>query len=150
MTDYECDELLSRVMMKFFNAQKTFIYTPEQGRFRDYFRRLIRNCAYDILRERKKEERVEALDPEKNDPPAPANDRWDDEWRAHLCRQAMLDVRGRLSERAVQAFEACRMKGEKPADVAKFLNVSIATVYTDCALVLKELQRTVRKFSREY
>lgn len=152
LSDAEIDELLSRAMLKFFNAQKLFTYKPEQGRFRDYFRRLIHNCIVDILRERKKTATESEFDLEKNDPAIEKtpDDVWESEWRAHLCRQAMDDIRSRLPARAVQAFEACRLNGRKPAVVAKFLNVSRSTVYNDCALVLKELQQTVQKFSAEY
>ena len=122
LSNTEIDDLLSRTMVKFFNAQKQFTYKPELGRFRNYFRNLIRNW----------------------------DDLWNDEWRAHICRQALDDVRSRLPARAVQAFEACRLNGEKPAVVAKFLNVSLATIYNDCTLVLRELQETVKKFSAEY
>lgn len=148
----EINELLSRAMIKFFNAQKQFIYKPEQGRFRNYFRRLIRNCIFDILEERKQRNHAEQLNPDTLDFPdnISPDDKWDDEWLAHLCRQALDDIRGRLPARAVQAFEACRLEKEKPAVMAKFLNVSPATIYNDCTLVLKELQKTVKKFSKEY
>ena len=44
LSNTEIDDLLSRTMVKFFNAQKQFTYKPELGRFRNYFRNLIRNC----------------------------------------------------------------------------------------------------------
>lgn len=152
LSNSEIDDLLSRVMVKFFNAQKQFTYKPELGRFRNYFRNLIRNCIFDILKERKLSGLKETLESETRDFPDQTtwDDIWEDEWRAHICRQALDDVRSRLPTRAVQAFEACRLHGEKPAVIAKFLNVSLATVYNDCALVLRELQETVKKFSAEY
>lgn len=152
LNDTEIDELLSRTILNFFNAQKKFVYTPELGRFRDYFRQLIRNCIFDILRERRKQEGEVDIDPETIELPGEKSpdDIWEDEWRAHLYRQAMDDVRSRLPARAIQAFEACRLNGEKPAVMAKFLKVSLATVYNDCNLVIRELQATVHKFSTEY
>lgn len=152
LSDAEIDELLSRVMVKFFDAQKKFIYSPERGRFRDYFRRLIGNCIIDILRERKKTGRETIIDDGGYDVPdeRTPDEIWEEEWRDHLYRQAWDDVRSRLPARALQAFEACRLNGEKPAVAAKYLKVSLATVYNDCTLVLRELQATVRKFRMEY
>ena len=43
LSEQEQADLLSDVMKAFFDAQRTFQYRPEKGRFRDYFREIIRN-----------------------------------------------------------------------------------------------------------
>lgn len=151
LQEADTEELLSRVMLKFFNIQKKFTYRPELGRFRDYFRRMIASVAIDILREKKKNcelpTEAESIPDISNE--ARENESWQKEWEAHIFEQSLQEVKARLPARAIQAFMMCKLNEESPQQVGKFLGVSQATVYNDCNLVWDELKKTIKKLSED-
>lgn len=147
--DYaDLDELMSCVMVKFFNMHNEFTYSPEKGRFQHYFRRIIDYTVIDIVR--KKRNNLSMDDNPQFDILDDNDDQWTKQWQTHIFEQAMLELNGRMDERAMQAFSLCKLNGESPRDVAKFLKVSLATVYNDCNAVWKELKATANRLKDEY
>lgn len=144
----QCD-LLSDVMKAFFDAQKTFVYDSSKGRFRDYFREIIRNQIYAILRRRQKASGNVDLDevPEVMDE-RPATVAEEEDWQAMLFRQALEEVKNTMDSRQVQAFILCRLQQQRPNEVAKLLGVSQATVYNDCKAVFVRLQEVVKELDQ--
>ena len=148
----DIDELLQRVMLKFFQKQDIFRFDPAKGRFRDYFRRIVTTTAVDMIRERKRH-LSEPLDelPEENAPLDRAQEeRYEEEWRAHIFEQALREVGNKMPVRAMQAFLLVRREGVKATEVARLQAVSLATVYKDCAQVWQALKDAVRRMNAEY
>ena len=149
LSEQEQADLLSDVMKAFFDAQKTFQYRPEKGRFRDYFREIIRNQIFLILRRRGKAagqvELTEAPEPMDENDEQSRRRHEDDEWQALLFRRALEEVQATMPPRQVQAFMLCKMQGQKPTEVSKLQGVSLATVYNDCNAVFERLRLLVRE-----
>jgi RNA polymerase sigma factor (sigma-70 family) len=149
----ELDEFVQDVMMDFFNAQQKFVYQPEKGRFRDYFLRIVRNRLYARFRARKRRDaRFEALPDEGSDeiPDSRVSELeavWEQEWRSHVLREALLAVKRSpaVTARALQVFDLWETQDVPPKEIAKALGISLASVYNDRNRVLDELRRIVKE-----
>ena len=152
LADVDLDELLSRVMLKFFQHQSTFHYDRSKGRFRDYFRTIVTHAALDILRERKVRDASPIDDFQLSELPQSdeLNVSFDREWHAHIFQQALQEARVSLPPRAVQAFILCRLQEVPSHEVARLQSVGKSTVYNDCNVVWEFLQETVRRMANEY
>lgn len=151
LNEQEQAELLSDVMKAFFDAQKTFQYRPELGRFRDYFREIIRNQIYLILRRRGRVagnvELSEVAEPFDENDERSRRRQEEDEWQALLFKRALEEVKQTMPPRQVQSFLLCKLQEQKPTEVAKLQGVSLATVYNDCNAVFERLRHLVRELA---
>lgn len=140
---HEHDELLQGVMCNFFNAQKTFTYDREKGRFRDYFRMIISNQAKRILRERNKDNKKVELEklPRTHEFDGQEEQSWNAEWKTFVLTQALEEARQTLSPHLMQIFDLVVIREIRPEKVAKLLEISLATVYNHRKIVLRELKR---------
>lgn len=159
LSETEQEELLANVLKAFFSAQKTFVYDPSKGRFRYYFRTIVRNQIYAILTERQKHEMevpigggedgetveggvkdVVSEDPQPDD---------DADWRALLFRQALEIVRKEEAREKVQAFIMLRMQREDAGKIASALGVSVASVYNYSTAIFRRLQELVIELDKD-
>ncbi|MBQ6473106.1 MAG: sigma-70 family RNA polymerase sigma factor, partial [Victivallales bacterium] len=98
----EVDELKQNVRLAVFKNDACGRHNPELGRFRDYLRRIITNCAYDILNARKSSIQVASV-PEKED--ESSDQAFEDEWRQYILEKAMEEVRAHCDETTFMAFD---------------------------------------------
>ncbi len=154
----ELEELLSLVMADFFQKdliggkfdpdvvpeELKFRYEQKSGRFRSYLRSVVANHARKLLRKRRAG--AVSLDAIGADLPAEElvddDARWDAEWRSHLLKQALEELKNQVRPTTYQAFELYAINGRDVQEVANFLNLSIANVYTArsrCIARLKEI-----------
>ena len=152
LADADLDELLSRVMLKFFQHSQTFRYDRSKGRFRDYFRMMVTNTALDILREKggRKEVGIDSMDDGNAAQDNELDSKYEEEWRAHIFSQALQEARNSLPSRAVQAFIMNRLRNISVQEIAAMQSVGKSTVYNDCNLVWDFLTKTVKRMSEEY
>ncbi len=146
LTETELKELLSDVMLDFFNAQGKFQYDPSKGKFRFYFRRLIAARCIKIIKKR--------LDPipkgeDINDIPEPTQDD-EYEWKAFLLQRAIDQVKKTMDSTRVQCFIRCKLQNESPAAVAADLDISLASAYNYINAVMKELKQLVAQLMEKY
>ena len=154
LTNAEQQDLLSDVMVAFFNAQGKFTYDPSKGKFRFYFRKLVTSCCIRILRKR-----MESIDDKEDDSnsqaviPDPSTEPDDSqglqEWRVCLMRQAIEQVKKSMDSRKMQCFIRCKLKDESPVTVAKELDISLATAYNYCNAVLNEVKAVAKALENE-
>jgi RNA polymerase sigma factor (sigma-70 family) len=143
----DCDDLVQAVMAAFFKKGEAFQYNPEKGLFRNYLRKMVDNKAKNIMRKRKN--LLEFHEENGNDVEADHiqeqedvfTDEWDREWHAHVLACALNELRGELEETTIQAFDLYAMQGVAPAEVAKFLGISVNAVY----LAKRRVARLVKK-----
>ena len=154
LTDDEKDELVQKVMCEIFEKDivgkydpdhvpddVVFRHDPARGRFRHYLRQMIRNQARKIIRARRSAELPldDALDKRTDDALEAA---WDSEWRRHLLNMALAELKGRVQPETYVAFEMYALQNRPAQEVAEFLNISVASVYTAknrCVLTLREI-----------
>ena len=48
--EFECEDLVQNVMLKFFDSRKKFVYREKQTKFRTWFAAVIRSQAVDYIR----------------------------------------------------------------------------------------------------
>ena len=156
LTPDENDELVQQVMSEIFRKDIVgkydpdhipddvmFHYDPTRGRFRHYLRGIIRNQALKIIQKRKSF--VELDNPEQQHPEASVdvwNDLWDEEWKRHVLAMALTELKGHVQPETYMAFEMYAIQERPVQEVAGFLNLSIASIYTAksrCVAALKEI-----------
>ena len=155
LSDAESEELVLQVMSEIFRkdivggydpdhipADIVFKYDPAKGRFRHFLRRIIRNQAINIRRKRKN---FVPMD-DGSAPDAAIDDMWEqnwqEEWQKHVLAMALAELRGRIRPETYIAFEMYALHERPVKEVADFLNISIASVYTAksrCIATLKEI-----------
>lgn len=156
LTPDENDELVQQVMSEIFRKDivgkydpdnipndVVFHYDPAHGRFRHYLRGIIRNQALKLYQKRKSF--VELDNPEKTveEPAIDVWDElWDEEWKRHVLAMALTELKGHVQPETYVAFEMYAMQERTVQEVARFLNLSVASVYTAksrCIAALKEI-----------
>lgn len=147
LSSAEIDELVQSVMLRFFDRSRTFVYDRSKGKFRDYLGTIIYRCALNIIRSRRKNEvGYEELElPDETG----ARERWLEEWRQHTLFQALALLKQQVGESTFQAFELYAVKGEPPARVARFLNVSVSAVYVAKHRAVIKLRKIVKQLQEE-
>ena len=115
----DADDICQIVMMSLATALRSFRYSSERGRFRDYLGRVVRNA---VARFRSRPNPiavgldigVEATDSEGDDP---VDLLWEREWVDHHYRLALRTVRATFDHRSVEIFEHL-VNGKSVASVA--------------------------------
>ena len=156
LTKDEKEELVSRVMEELFRKDIVgkydpdhipddvcFKYDPAKGRFRHFLRKIIRNQAIRIYRRRSS---CLSLDAETLPPGIPATDEWEknweENWRQHVLAMALTELKTHVRPETYVAFEMYAIQNRPVQEVAKFLNLSVSSVYTAksrCIASLKEI-----------
>jgi len=153
LNDCDIEDLLITVMQKFSDRQGSFHYDPSTGRFRDYFARLVRNAAVDMLRSRGRHAEL-TLDDKASEllNNLPADEESDKaslrrDFQARIFAKALQEVKSKVSAKAFQCWTAYRMDHVPINTIAKFLDVHPKTVYYNCAVVWQELKRLAVKLA---
>ena len=144
LSSSDIEELIQMTVLAFFNDTK-FQYTPSKGRFRDYLRTIIRHKAIDL--KRKNAKRLTEMPLDDLDLPDPGNlmeQRWNDEWRKHVLREALNELKAVIEPKTYQTFELYALKEWTPNKVAKFLGISVNSVYTNKNRALVKLREIVK------
>lgn len=120
-------DILSRYNIDEVPKDIVFQYDPSKGRFRHFFKAIVRNQARKLYH--KRHEHVDI-----DDIPEPASDKsfdasWEEEWRRHIFTQAMQELRNQVQSNTFAAFEMYAVQGRPVKDVADFLNMSVNSVY---------------------
>ena len=156
LTPDENDELVQQVMSEIFRKDivgkfdpdhipddVVFHYDPSRGRFRHYLRGIIRNQALKLIR--KRNGTVDLDDPVQQ-VAEPVVDIWDEmwneEWKRHVLAMALTELKGQVQPETYLAFEMYAIQERPVQEVAGFLNLSVASVYTAksrCIAALKEI-----------
>lgn len=145
LREAEQEELLQRVMGRFFKNSKTFIFNPELARFRTYLGTIIKNCAMDILNERPREmfyELPENLAAPNSRPDWELDREFQEKWKKLVLEEAMEELKNRVDLKTYQAFELYAMQNRPVEKVAIHLDMKPAQLYlakTRCLKILKEI-----------
>ena len=138
----EQDDLLQRVMVKFFANAKTYVYRQGEVKFRTYLARIIRSEAVDTIRSnaarRNAEESAWMFKIE--------DDSFDkefmDEWRKAVFAEALEELRSRVKFKTYQAFQLYGLQNRPSKDVAALLEISehqVQVAKSRCAEMLREI-----------
>ena len=138
----EQDDLVQRVMVKFFANAKTFVYREGLVKFRTYLARIIRSEAVDYIRSNVARQNAE----DRAVPPGIEDDPFEKEfmteWRKAVLAEALEELRSRVKFKTYQAFQLYGLQNRPAKDVAALLEVSEHQVHvakSRCAELLKEI-----------
>ena len=156
LTPDENDELVQQVMSEIFQKDIVgkydpdhipdnivFHYDPSHGRFRHYLRKIIRNQALKIIQKRRGFVELDNSEKTVEEPTIDVWDNlWDEEWKRHVLAMALTELKGHVQPETYVAFEMYALQERPVQEVANFLNLSVASVYTAksrCIAALKEI-----------
>ena len=138
----EQDDLLQRVMVKFFANAKTYVYRQGEVKFRTYLARIIRSEAVDTIRsnaaQRNAEESAWMFKIEDDS----FEEEFMNEWRKAVLAEALEELRSRVKFKTYQAFQLYGLQNRPSKDVAALLEISEHQVHvakSRCAEMLKEI-----------
>jgi RNA polymerase sigma factor (sigma-70 family) len=147
LSDSELDELVQTTVLSIFNGREKFHYDPAKGKFRNFLRQVIDCRAYDIIRKRH-DERHEPL-PEDDvliEGKQPELERsWDDEWKDHVLKESLKELRAQSEPEAYQIFEFYALKDMSAREVAEFLGISENVVYVTKNRAIEKLREIIKK-----
>ena len=145
LSQTEKEELVQLVMLSFFNSSKTFRYDKSQGRFRDYFKRIIDNKAYDIMQQRQDGTvSIESDDFGVGELPAEAEDRWEDEWRELVLAQAFEELKLKCDPTTLQSYDYFVRQNLPAKEVANLLDIKPNAVYQHKARIEEMLREIIK------
>ena len=145
LKDWE-DDIIQEVLMAV--AQSIPNWQPGMpGGFRSWLRTTTR---YRILETLRKSQRfpvtvaqIQHLEAELSqweDPASRASQQWDEEHDQFLLSRVIRRVRRRVDPKTWAVFEELRLKGKSPAQVASTMSISIGSVYSITARVMRLLR----------
>ena len=141
----ECDDLVQNVMLKFFDAEKKFVWDERRARFRTWFSAVIRSQAVEYIRANGRARRELPSADEECDPFA---GEFLAEWRKVVLAEALDALRQRVDATTFQAFELYALQHRDAAEVAAALNLSRAQLYVAKSRCLKMLRAIVAEYER--
>ncbi len=160
LTHDENEELVQLVMCEIFQKDilgkynpdevppdVTFHYDPSRGRFRHYFKAIVRNQALKLYRKRKDILDIDSL-PEIADE-ARFDSVWDEEWRRHLFTQALDELRNQVQPITFSAFEMYAIQEHPVKKVADFLQLSVNSVYVAKNRCIAALKKIIEKLDHD-
>ena len=141
----EQDDLLQRVMAKFFANAKTYVYRQGEVKFRTWFSRIVHNQAVDMIRRSAARNNLPLEVP---DDPDPFNDLFMEEWRKAVFAEAKDELRQRVVEKTFMAFELYGLQNRDVEKVAEVLEMSQSQIYAAKNRCVKILRRIVERHNR--
>lgn len=148
LQDSDAADLTQEVLREVSRSIAKFEYDPSLGRFRNWLFAIARHSRSQMYRAHQRQpvgsgdtKVGTALDaiPSAND----EEDVWEGEYRQHLFRWASDQIRGEFSENTWAAFWRTAVEGQKPADVATALDMSVGSVYVAKNRVLLRLRKKI-------
>ena len=145
LTPLETDELRQDLCVNLFTRGALANYDASKGRFRDYLRAILANCAIDILRRRTA---TVANAPEPAAPPDD-NERFELEWRQTLLEKALAEVQARCDDLTFMAFQLHAQQGKPAKEVAAALKISEQKVFLSSSRITQRLKDAVQRLEQE-
>jgi len=143
----EVDELRQEVFLAVSQYDLAGRYDPERGRFRDYLRRVITNCAKHILRARADFAAKELPEEAEATPPNKAQE--EEEWRQFILQKALEELKSKCEDTVFMAFDMYALRGLPVREIAAALETSEEQVYQAKSRLSSRLQAIVARLTRE-
>ena len=137
------DDLIQNVFLTMASGQLEKFDTA-RGNFIYYFRGIIRNKAYELLRSINRQEKVKEILP-KDEEAVTDPDPFQQEWQRHIRRQIRTVLRQNLSPFLFQVFELLYIHNKTALQVSQQLNKPLSSVY----LARNQIQKTCRRLRNQ-
>jgi RNA polymerase sigma factor (sigma-70 family) len=120
--EHDAEDVTQETIIAVARKIKGFEYDPKKGKFRGWLASIVRNKAKDLIR--KNFRKKEVVFDEKNDLADARELIGDEEWEAHIIRNARNEVLTMVSPRDFQIFDAYVIRGSSKKDVCEKFSVS--------------------------
>ena len=142
----ETEELVQDVCVTVFRNDAANNYDPGKGRFRDYLRKIITNCALTIINRRTPP--TSPIGPESSDGNT-LDKQFEEEWRQFIYEKALEELRATTSPSHYLAFKLYCERGLDAKEVADTLGISEDSVYQCKTRLTRELKAIAERLSHE-
>lgn len=146
LTDQELEELQQEVCLAVHKHGVAGRYDPAKGRFRDYLRKIITNCAISILTSRPSGEDIAVI---ANLPIKEDKNVADEEWRKFIYDKALEEFRSSCEPATYMAFDLYVQRELPVAEVASILSMSEDQVYQTKSRSIKRLREIVARLEKQ-
>jgi len=140
----ECDELMTDVMLIFWKKMDAFFYDPGRGRFRSYLATIADFAARRILRNNRKKSEL----PLSGDYPADVDAAEMEEWRDHLLKTALAELRESVDTVTYEAFYMLTVQGRPVDEVSAVTRKSANTLYGIRFRCIRKLKRIIGDYRK--
>jgi RNA polymerase sigma-70 factor (ECF subfamily) len=148
---HDAQEIVQQVLMKISSVIKTFEYSPEKGRFRNYLARITVNTTLNHFRSQHKNvslsEITESVSEDLRENSA-IDELAEEEWVNHLSRIAWKNVSVSFGDNVKQTWEML-CKGQSVEEIAAQLQISEKSVYVYKKRVLEKLKPEVKRLQTD-
>ena len=145
LTDEECDDLMTEVMVIFWKKMEHFIYDSTRGKFRSYLGRIADFASLKMLRKKRKD----VTCPLTGDYPDELDCTAMDEWRDYLMQKALEELQNSVDTVTYQAFYMLVFQKRTIAEVSAVTRKTPNTLYgirSRCTRKLKTIITAYRQF----
>ncbi|MBI3850002.1 MAG: sigma-70 family RNA polymerase sigma factor [Verrucomicrobia bacterium] len=161
LSDSEAEDVVQETVLSVAKKMPDFAYDPARCSFKGWLMHVTRLRIMDELRRRQPafqqapagdaDSRRTATVERVPDPSASVQQdaAWDEEWERNLVDAAMERVKVRVKAEHYQIFHLSAVKGLKPSEVARMLQVSIGQVYLVRHRLAKEVKREVERLKEK-
>ena len=125
LSSEECQDLMTEVMVIFWQKMAGFIYMPEKGRFRSYLNRIADFVSLKMHRANRRY----AQAPEVSDYPECVDTDCMNEWRDYLLEKALEDLRANVDTVTYMAFHLLTFQHRTVKEVAAITGKRANTIY---------------------
>jgi RNA polymerase sigma-70 factor (ECF subfamily) len=143
----DADDLVQEVLAVIVRQLPSFEHNRRSGAFRSWLRAIAVHRLRDFWRRRNYRpdaaggsEFVKQLD-QLEDPHSSASRVWDQDHDRHIVRQLLESIRGEFRQATWDAFAGVMLEGQKPAEVANRLGVSVNAVLLAKSRILARLRQ---------
>lgn len=161
LTEEENKDLVQLVMCEIFKKNSldnfdpdhipshiVFKHDPAKGRFRHYFRKIVRYQAIKIYNKRNNQ-LISIQDPAESIPPAVLSvesweNIWNEEWQKHLLTMALRELQIQVTPVSYVVFEMYALHRRSLKEVMDFFNISAENVYTIKSRCIAKLREIIK------
>jgi RNA polymerase sigma factor (sigma-70 family) len=157
LSDHEAEEVVQETVLSVARKMPEFVYDPSQCSFKGWLMHVIRLRIMDQLRRRQPAfQQLPAAHADSRHTPtvervpdptgnADLETAWDDEWERNLMGAALERVKLRVKPEHYQIFHLSAVKGLRPAEVARLLQINIGKIYLVRHRLAKDVKREIQR-----
>ncbi|MCL4177966.1 MAG: sigma-70 family RNA polymerase sigma factor [Verrucomicrobia bacterium] len=161
LSDSEAEDVVQETVLSVAKKMPEFVYDPAKCSFKGWIMHVTRLRIVDQLRRRQPAfQQAPAADNDSRRtstvervPDAASREQqdaaWDEEWERNLVDAAMERVKLRVKPEHYQIFYLSAVKGLRPGEVARMLQVNVGRVYLVRHRLVKDVKREVERLKQK-
>lgn len=145
LTDEECDDLLTDVMVIFWKKMDSFIYDRDRGLFRNYLARIAHFAAIKLFAGRKSEKLCFS---DGTEYPPEIDQIYMDEWRDFILNKALEDLQMIVDTETYQVFYMLFVQQRPVAEISSVTRKTANNIYVIRSRCLRKLRMIIENYRK--